>query len=150
MMLSPSQTRTTDKRHSETPRMAKPQTEEGFVMIALDLFVAIMTCDLPNREAIILAEILTQSYGPAKRRNVVIDPATIEDITGLHRNNVRRALVGLVEANIIARNEDGGEVRTHQETSERPNPGGFSHRITGQSNWIEYICKTQSNWIAFS
>lgn len=76
-------------------------------MIALDLFVALMTADIPNRDAIVLVEILSQSYGPAKRRNVLIDPATLEDITGLHRNNVRRGLASLVEAHIIARNNDG-------------------------------------------
>jgi hypothetical protein len=87
--------------------VAKPQTEDGFVMIALDLFAAILAADLPNRCMIVLAEVLLQSYGPHKRRDVHLDPPTIEHYSGLHRNNVRRAIAELVAAGILAANADG-------------------------------------------
>jgi hypothetical protein len=87
--------------------MARPRTDLGFVQIALDLFPAIMAADLSNREMIVLAEILLQCYGPAKRPTAVIDPVEVERLTGLHRNNVRRALAGLQAAGMIATTPDG-------------------------------------------
>lgn len=100
-------------------------------MVALDLFVALLTSDIPNRDAIVLAEIIVQSYGPTKRRNVHIDPATQEDITGQHRNNVRAALRSLTEANIIARNDDG--TYRFLKDWERYRPAGrpFTDRLGG-------------------
>lgn len=91
--------------------MARPQTEAGFVMVALDLFAALMAADIPNRGAIVLAEVLLQTYGPRKARRGVravhIDPAQIEHYTGLHRNNARKAIRELVAANILNPQSDG-------------------------------------------
>jgi hypothetical protein len=87
--------------------MARPKTEQGFVMVALDLFAALMAADLPNREQIVLAEVLLACYGPRKAEAVYLDPPTIEQYTGLHRNNVRRAVSGLEAAGILHRNPDG-------------------------------------------
>jgi hypothetical protein len=102
--------------------VAKPQTENGFVMIALDLFAAIMVADLPNRCMIVLAEHLVQSYGPAKKRDVLLDPVTIEGHTGLHRNNVRRAIGELTDAQILGRHP-GGTFRFNKDY-ESWTPGG--------------------------
>jgi hypothetical protein len=87
--------------------MASPQTENGFVMIALDLFAAIMMADLPNRCMIVLSYHLIHSYGPGKKRDVFLDPATIEEHTRLHRNNVRRAVKELADAKILMRRTGG-------------------------------------------
>jgi hypothetical protein len=70
-------------------------------MVALDLFAAIMAADLPNREQIVLADVLLSCYGPRKADAVDIDAADVERRTGLHRNNVRRALKGLETAGIL-------------------------------------------------
>jgi hypothetical protein len=111
--------------------MARPQVEEGFVMIALDLFVALLTADIPNGEAIILAEVLSQCYGPVKRRRVHLDLAEIEHRTGVHRNNVRRAIGGLIEANILARNDDGTYSFLKDWEAWRPRGKPFVERLNG-------------------
>jgi hypothetical protein len=111
--------------------MARPQTENGFVMIALDLFAAIMAADLPNREMIVLAEVLLQSYGPMKRRDVHLDPPTIEHYTGLHRNNVHRAIRGLVEGGILRRNADGSFRFVKDWESWTPGGSSLVERLAG-------------------
>jgi hypothetical protein len=87
--------------------MARPQTKDGFVMIALDLFAAIMAADLPNRCQIVLAEALLELYGPKKADSVQLVPAAIEQFTGLHRNNARRAIRELTEWHILVSVPDG-------------------------------------------
>jgi hypothetical protein len=111
--------------------MASPQTENGFVMIALDLFAAIMMADLPNRCMIVLSYHLIHSYGPTKKRDVFLDPATIEEHTRLHRNNVRRAVKELADAKILMRRV-GGAYRFNKDY-EAWMPGGkpFVGRLGG-------------------
>jgi hypothetical protein len=87
--------------------VASPQTEDGFVMIALDLFAAMMSADLPNRCQIVLGEALLELYGPRKARSVYLVPSTLEDHTGLHRNNARRAIRELTEWSILLPQSDG-------------------------------------------
>jgi hypothetical protein len=111
--------------------MARPQVEEGFVMIALDLFTALLTADIPNGEAILLAEVLSQSYGPQKRRNVHLDLVEMEHRTGVHRNNVRRAIAGLVAANILARNDDGTYWFLKDWEAWKPRGKPFVERLNG-------------------
>jgi hypothetical protein len=91
-------------------------------MIALDLFAAIMAADLTNRAQIVLAEVLSQCYGPRKRESVHIDPPTLEGYSGLHRNNVRRAVRELEEAGILAKQPDGSH--SFVKDYERWCPGG--------------------------
>lgn len=111
--------------------MADPQTENGFVMIALDLFSAIMTADLSNRCMIVLSYHLVHSYGPAKKRDVFLDPASIEECTHLHRNNVRRAIKELCEANVFEKRP--GAVYRFNKDYEGWTPGGvpFAKRLNG-------------------
>jgi hypothetical protein len=87
--------------------VANPQTERGFVMLALDVFAALVVADLPKREWIVLSEVLMVCYGHRKRRDVFLDPISIEDYSGLHRNNARRAIAALVAKGILHRNANG-------------------------------------------
>jgi hypothetical protein len=87
--------------------MARPKTDEGFIMIALDLYAAIAASDLPNRCQVVLAEALLELYGPHKAQTVNLVPATLEQFTGLHRNNARRAIGELVTWGILTQNDDG-------------------------------------------
>lgn len=87
--------------------MASPQVEDGFVQIALDLFVALETHDLPNDQRIVLTEVLLHSYGPRKTRTVHLCATDIEHYTNLHRNNARSAIKGLVASRVLLVEEDG-------------------------------------------
>lgn len=87
--------------------MASPQIENGFVMIALDLFAAIMAADLRNRDKVVLAEVLLQTYGPLKRRSVHLDHVTLEHYTGIHRNNARAGIKSLVQGKLLILQPDG-------------------------------------------
>jgi len=76
-------------------------------MVALDLFAALEALQLRGRARVVLAEVLLQCYGPRKFAAAVLDPPTIEQDTGLHRNNVRAGITELVAAGILTRTSDG-------------------------------------------
>ncbi len=70
-------------------------------MIALDLFPAILSAGLSTYAQTVLAEALLRFYGPQKVESVVFHTADVSEITGLDRRNARRAIVELVEANVL-------------------------------------------------
>lgn len=100
-------------------------------MIALPIFPALMSADLPNRCMIVLAEVLVQSYGPAKRREVHLDPITLEDLTGLHRNNVRKAINELASWGILKRSEGRGWRFVKDYEAWKPHGEPLSARLDG-------------------
>lgn len=111
--------------------MADVQAEHGFVMIALDLFAALMAADLPNRCMIVLTEHLAASYGPTKHREVFLDPASIEDHSGVHRNNARRAIKELVVANILLPQTSGAFKFNKDYETWKPGGESLSERLNG-------------------
>lgn len=104
-------------------------------MVALDLFAALMAADLPNRSAIVLAEVLLQTYGPRKPKRGVkaihLDPAQIEHYTGLHRNNARKAVHELVAANILLPQDDGAYKFNKDYESWTPGGEPLAERLGG-------------------
>jgi hypothetical protein len=90
--------------------MARPRTDEGFIMIALDLFAAIAAADLPNRCQVVLAEVLMQVFGPRKDRERIMPVKTTSVVmaraTGLDKQEARKALHDLVTYQILTRNGD--------------------------------------------
>jgi hypothetical protein len=111
--------------------VARPDTDDGFVQIALDLFAAIMAADLPNRDMIVLAELLLHSYGPRKQRRVFLDPTQIEHLTGLHRNNARAAIKSLHAAGLAVANDDGSYTFVKDWESWHPRGRSIAERLTG-------------------
>ena len=85
--------------------MARPRTSEGFLMIALDLFAAIASADLPNRCMVVLAEVLMESFGPRKDRNAIkpveMTSVTVGRATGIGRHEARKALAELTSWGIL-------------------------------------------------
>jgi len=111
--------------------MARPQTEQGFVMIALDLFVGLMTSGLPDNDAILLTWVLLQSYGPRKRKDIHLDFAEIEEYTGMHRNNARASAKSLVATGYLRRNDDGSYRFLKDWEGFSPKRGAFVERLNG-------------------
>lgn len=81
--------------------MTKPRSESGTVTVSVDFFAAMMSAPLTDRARLVLAEAVLQSCGPEHRRQLPLDPASIEMYTGLHRNNARRGLKELVDLGIL-------------------------------------------------
>jgi hypothetical protein len=87
--------------------MARPRIEDGFVMIALDLWGAIMATTFNDYERLILAEINAPTYGSMKKRGARFDLTTLAEATNIDRRNLKRALRSLLEANVIVQYADG-------------------------------------------
>ena len=118
--------------------MASPQTEKGFVMVALDLFPAIMSAGLSTYAQVVLAEIVLQSYGPLKLERVYLCATDIQERTGVARSNVRRAMRELAEANIVTVDGDAFTLNKDYETW-TPKAGRFADRFGGRMlKWIEH------------
>ncbi len=120
--------------------MARPRTEDGFVMIALDLFAAIESCGISNYARIALAEIVLRSYGPNKDDVICIDGPTLSAITGLERGNAYRAIRELTSGNLIIAAEHGFRLNKDYESwKSRRDPlagGSLSRWISGTSTRV--------------
>jgi hypothetical protein len=121
----------------QTIRMANPQTEDGFVMVALDLFPAILSAGLSGYAQIVLAEVLLQCYGPQKKDRVTLVPSELGIRTGLDRNNARRAIRELVEAGILRGDRDTYRFNKDYD-SWSPKAGPIDGRLNGaMTKWIK-------------
>lgn len=117
--------------------MANPQTEDGFVMIALDLFPAVMSAGLSGYAQIVLAEVLLQWAGPQKRRKIFLLASDIQHATGLGRSNARRAIRELVAANILHESGTGFAFNKNYDTW-TPHSGPLAERLGGRMiEWIK-------------
>lgn len=116
--------------------VARPQTEDGFVMIALDLFSAVMSAGLSGYAQIVLAEVMLQWAGPGKKRKVYLHGSEIAEATGLDRNNARRAIRELTDAGIIRPDGEGFTFNKDYE-SWMPKSGPIADRLGGRmALWI--------------
>jgi hypothetical protein len=116
--------------------MAKSRLKDGFVMVAIDLFPAILSCGLSTYAQTILAEVLMQSYGPQKREIVYLIASELAERTGLDRNNARRAIRELMNAGILK--VDGAGFRFVKDyESWNPPAGRLSERLGG--NLLKWI-----------
>lgn len=83
--------------------MAKPDTEDGWLMYAHELDAAVAAADFSKGARIVLREQFAQIYGPAKLRAAELIPAVIAERSGLKRQNVYRYIEDLVESNVLRR-----------------------------------------------
>jgi hypothetical protein len=82
--------------------MAKPDTDDGWIKLAHELFAALMLADLTKAERMILHEVLNQMYrGPVKHRTATIKPAELCQRLGCLREYAWKGLKGLVDAGIL-------------------------------------------------
>lgn len=107
-------------------------------MIALDLFPAIMSAGLSTYAQVVLAEVVLQSYGKRKCPVVQLPSVDIQEITGVDRCNVRRAVRELVDANILVVNGPGYSINKDYETW-TPKAGPLKDRLNGSLlKWISH------------
>ena len=81
--------------------MASPQTENGFVRVANELWDALIKYRIPGEQEQCLKVIIRQTYGYNKKR-CEISLKVFENSTGINKPNISRALRGLKEKNVIS------------------------------------------------
>lgn len=81
--------------------MACPNTEDGFVMIAVELGSALAMVDLTKGERLVVWEVVTQMYGKAKLTEARVSPADVAARTNTERAMISKAVRSLVESNIL-------------------------------------------------
>ena len=88
--------------------VASPQTEEGWVQVARELYRAIQAAGLGRYESLVLGVVVDQCYGPRKVDSAKFSAAELARETGLNKSNLHRAAGSLVASNILKRTPDGG------------------------------------------
>lgn len=81
--------------------MACPNTEDGFVMIAVELGSALAMVDFTKGERLVVWEVVTQMYGKAKLPEARVSPADVAARTNTERAMISKAVRSLVESNIL-------------------------------------------------
>lgn len=87
--------------------MAKPDTDDGWLKMAHELFAALAVADFTLGEWIVIREVLNQVYGPSKSRYASLSPTDIATRAGTHKPSVCRAISDLVAGNTLARSDHG-------------------------------------------
>lgn len=86
--------------HMDDHRPSGPQLEDGFVRVANELYDAILEKLSSYRHIKIVMAIIRKTYGYGKKEDD-ITISQIADITGIHRNNVGKALRELEDMGVI-------------------------------------------------
>lgn len=87
----------------EGPRIEGPQTEDGFIQIALELAGAIATAGFKDTELAVLFWVLAQVYGPRKHEAAIASMVELEEVTGIDRKNLARAVRSLESSKVVQR-----------------------------------------------
>ena len=87
--------------------MRAPDTNDGFLMIALELFPALFLADWRQSEATVLVWVLGLEYGPHKKPLNKLVASEIARTVGVDPSNIRAAIRRLIDRNVLQRNEDG-------------------------------------------
>ena len=80
--------------------MANPQTEDGYLKIALEIQDAFCRTRIPGEERQVLDAIIRKTYGWHKCEDK-ISMGQIAQMTGMKRPNVARALKNLISKKIV-------------------------------------------------
>ncbi len=94
--------------------MAKPDCDDGFVMISLELGAALAMARLTTAEQVVVWEVVSRTYGPAKLLTAAISATDLARRTGLDRAFVAKAIRSLVDSNIIAESKIKGEYKVQK------------------------------------
>lgn len=119
-----------------------PQTEDGFVRIANELFDAILMAPLSKREQTVVLAVIRKTYGFGKKADD-ITVTQLADITNLQRSHVSEALRDL-EAKGVITTEPGTYGRVVSlvknfkkwRLNERPESGNKDRPKTGRASQI--------------
>lgn len=83
-------------------RLANPQTENGYVKIANELYEALLRINLSSYESRVLHAIIRLTYG-FNRKKARISRAQLTHLTGIAPSNVSHTLAKLMARNLIVR-----------------------------------------------
>ena len=81
-----------------------PQTENGYVRIANELFDAILRFGFSKRELSIVLAVIRKTYGYQKKSDE-LSASQIEQMTGIPRNHVAECLVTLNAKNVVLKRD---------------------------------------------
>ena len=82
-------------------KTGKPQVENGFTRIANELLEALIRSQISSREMKIMLFLIRHTYGFHRLWTKPIGAGYISKCTGLHRNNVHKAVRSLEEKKVI-------------------------------------------------
>jgi phage replication O-like protein O len=85
--------------------MASPQCENGFVMVAVELWDALTATRLPGEDMQVLMAIIRKTYGFKKKQDSIAI-SQLQKMTGLPRQSVCRSLKRLKERNLISSHQN--------------------------------------------
>jgi hypothetical protein len=86
---------------------AKPDCDDGWLKYAHELDAALAVADFTKGARIVLREVFSQIFGPAKLRHAKLSPAEIGGRVGMARSHVMRGITELVDSGVLARSADG-------------------------------------------
>lgn len=90
--------------------MSEPQTENGFVRIANELFDAILRAPFSKRELFVVLAVIRKTYGYGKKTDDMT-MTQLAEITGLARSHVSETVAALESKNVfLIRDGDYGKV----------------------------------------
>jgi hypothetical protein len=87
--------------------VAKPDIDDGWLKYAHELDAALAVADFTKGARIVLREVFSQIYGPAKKRTAKVSPSAIGAACGMDRHNISRGLKELVDGNVLRKQDDG-------------------------------------------
>lgn len=94
--------------------MANPQTKDGFMMIANELWEALFRAGLSGREYQVLGAIMRETYG-WNRKSATIRTKHLMELTGIRKHtHIVRITDELARKNIIAKHSDWGRPTVYQ------------------------------------
>jgi hypothetical protein len=83
--------------------MAKPDTDDGWLRYAHELDAALAVADFTKGERIVLREVFSQTFGPAKRQWVELSPTNIATRLGCDKGYIGKAIASLASAGVLER-----------------------------------------------
>ena len=78
--------------------MAKPDLDDGWLKYAHELDAALAVADFTKGARIVLREVFSQVFGPAKSKTARLSPSEIGRRVGMARQNVMRGIDELLNA----------------------------------------------------
>lgn len=83
--------------------MAKPDLDDGYLKMAHELLAAVMVAHTSQVARVVLFEVFSQIYGPAKRPTATLRPVEIARRTGLQASNISAAITSLLDRGMLLR-----------------------------------------------
>jgi len=85
--------------------MANPQKENGFTAIANEIMDALVNYLIPGEQMKCLLYIIRKTYGFNKKEDMISNSQFVK-ATGLNKGNVSRAIKGLINKNLVIKDDN--------------------------------------------